>query len=233
MRGDPQISASILNADFGQLGDEVRRADRGGVDSIHLDVMDGHFVDNLTMGPVIVEAVRSATSLPFHAHLMIDNPLAYAERFADAGSDLIVFHVEVEDDPGEVIAAIERAGRRPGIALNPDTPPEAVHPWLEAVDLLLVMTVHPGWGGQAFMAEVMPKLRALRDEVDRRGLPLQIGVDGGVNLETVGDAHDSGGEVLVVGSALYRTDGDLAPTVAGLRAAARARDLAGLDAERT
>lgn len=233
MRGDPQISASILNADFGQLSDEVRRADRGGVDSIHLDVMDGHFVDNLTMGPVIVEAVRSATRLPLHAHLMIDNPLAYAERFADAGSDLIVFHVEVEDDPGEIIAAIERSGRRAGIALNPETPGEAVHPWLDAVDLLLVMTVHPGWGGQSFMADVMPKLRALRDEVDQRGLSLQIGVDGGVNLETIGDAHDAGGEVLVVGSALYQTDGELAPTVAGLRGTARARDLAELDAERT
>ena len=233
MRGGPQISASILNADFGRLRDEVRRADRGGVDSIHLDVMDGHFVDNLTMGPVVVEAVRPATDLPFHAHLMIDNPLAYVSRFADAGSDLIVFHVEVDDDPGEVIGAIERAGRRAGIALNPETPADAVHPWLEAVDLLLVMTVHPGWGGQAFMGEVIPKLRGLRDEVDRRGLSLQIGVDGGVNLETIGDAHDAGGEVLVVGSALYRTDGDLAPTVADLRAAARARDLADVDAERT
>jgi len=224
MRGEPQISASILNADFSRLGDEVARAAAAGVDSIHLDVMDGHFVDNLTMGPVVVESVRPRTELPFHSHLMISEPLRYAGRFADAGSDLIIFHVEVDDDPDAVIGAIESAGRRPGIALNPDTPGEAVLPWLERVDLLLVMTVHPGWGGQAFLPQVLPKMRALREEIDRRRLDLPVGVDGGVKLDTIGDAHAAGGEVLVVGSALYSTDGDLAPTVASLREAARARD---------
>lgn len=222
MRGPAHISASILNADFGALGDEVRRAAAGGVDSIHLDVMDGHFVDNLTMGPLVAEAVRPATDLPFHSHLMIEHPLAYAERFADAGSDLIVFHVEAPDDPTAVIAAIERAGRRPGIALNPETPAEAVLPYLDRVDLLLVMTVHPGWGGQAFIADVLPKMASLRDEVDRRDLPVEIGVDGGVNLQTIGSAHAAGAEVLVTGSALYGSTGDLAPTVAALRAAAGA-----------
>ena len=215
-----QISASILNADFGDLAGEVRRATDGGVDSIHLDVMDGHFVDNLTFGPVVAEAIRPASALPFHVHLMIDNPLAYATRFADAGSDLIAFHVEADDDPGAVIDAIEHAGRRPGLALNPETPAESVHPHLERVDMVLVMTVHPGWGGQEFIADVLPKMRAIRDEVDRRGLDVRIGVDGGVNLDTIGPAHAAGGEVLVVGSALYRTTGPLAPTVAALRAAA-------------
>ena len=229
----PQISASILNADFGRLGEEVRRADAGGVDSIHLDVMDGHFVDNLTMGPVVVEAVREDSRLPFHSHLMISNPLAYAQRFADAGSDLIVFHVEADDDPSAVIDAIERAGCRPGIALNPETPAAAVHPYLGRVDLLLVMTVHPGWGGQAFMAEVLPKLEELRDEVRRRELGVEIGIDGGVNLETIGSAHAAGGEVLVTGSALYRTDGDLAPTVDALRAAARRGATTTAELERT
>jgi ribulose-phosphate 3-epimerase len=219
---EPHISASILNADFGQLADEVRRADAGGVNSIHLDVMDGHFVDNLTMGPVVVEAVRPATELPFHSHLMISNPLRYADRFADAGSDLIVFHVEADDPADEVLAAIERAGRRGGIAINPETPAEAAHPYLGRVDLVLVMTVHPGWGGQAFITEVLPKLASLRAEIDRRGLAVQVGVDGGVNLETIGAAFGSGGDVLVTGSALYSTGGDLAPTVAALRAAATA-----------
>jgi ribulose-phosphate 3-epimerase len=222
MRATPHLSASILNADFSRLGDEVERATTGGVDSIHLDVMDGRFVDNLTFGPVVVEAARSHSALPFHSHLMISRPLAYAERFAQAGSDLIVFHVEADDEPRAVIAEIERAGKRPGIALNPETPAEAVLPWLDQVDLLLVMTVHPGWGGQAFLHEVVPKLRALRDEVDRRELALQIGVDGGVNHDTIGVADAGGGDVLVVGSALYSTAGDLAPTVAALRAAARA-----------
>ena len=220
MTGVPQISASILNADFGRLADEVRRATDGGVDSIHLDVMDGHFVDNLTMGPVVVGAVRPASDLPFHSHLMIDNPLAYAERFADAGSDLIVFHVEAGDEPSAVIEAIERSGKRPGIALNPETPADAVHPYLDRVDLLLVMTVRPGWGGQSFIAEVLPKMRALRDEIDRHGLAVEIGVDGGVNLDTIGRARAAGGTVMVAGSALYDTDGDLAGTVAALRTAA-------------
>jgi ribulose-phosphate 3-epimerase len=233
MTSAPQISASILNADFARLGEEVRRADAGGVESIHLDVMDGHFVDNLTMGPVVVEAIRAHSALPFHSHLMIDNPLAYAPRFAEAGSDLIVFHVEAGDDPDEVIRAIEAAGRRPGIALNPETPADAVHRHLDAVDMVLVMTVHPGWGGQSFIAEVLPKLRALRAEIDRRGLAVEIGVDGGVNLGTIGAAHAAGGDVLVVGSGLYSTDGDLAPTVAALRDAARSRADADIDAERT
>jgi len=222
MRASPQLSASILNADFSRLGEEVGRATRGGVDSIHLDVMDGHFVDNLTFGPIVVDAARQHSALPFHSHLMISRPLAYAERFAQAGSDLIVFHVEADDDPRAVIGEIERAGKRPGIALNPETPAEAVLPWLDRVDLLLVMTVHPGWGGQAFIHDVVPKLRALREEVDRRELALEIGVDGGVSLETIGVAAESGGDVLVVGSALYSTAGDLTPTVAALRAATSA-----------
>jgi ribulose-phosphate 3-epimerase len=233
MIGGPQISASILTADFARLGDELRRAADGGVDSIHLDVMDGHFVDNLTLGPVVVGAVRPATGLPFHTHLMITNPLAYADRFADAGSDLIIFHVEADDDAAAVIDAIEAAGKRPGIALNPETAAEAVHPYLDRVDLLLVMTVHPGWGGQQFIGEVLPKLSALRDEIARRDLAVQIGVDGGVNLETIGAAYAAGGEVLVTGSSLYSTDGDLTPTVAALRAAALARADADLHAERT
>ena len=230
---ESQISASILTADFARLGDEVRRAANGGVESVHLDVMDGHFVDNLTLGPVVVGAVRPVTDLPFHTHLMISNPLAYVERFADAGSDLIVFHVEADDDPAIVIEAIERAGKRPGIALNPETAAEAVHPYLERVDLVLVMTVHPGWGGQPFIGEVLPKLSGLRDEIARRGLDVPIGVDGGVNLETIGAAHAAGGAVLVTGSSLYSTEGDLAPTVAALRAAALARVDTGHRPERT
>ena len=223
MRATPHLSASILNADFSRLGDEVERATTGGVDSIHLDVMDGHFVDNLTFGPVVVEAVRPHSALPFHSHLMISRPLAYAERFAQAGSDLIVFHVEADDDPRAVIAEIERAGKRPGIALNPETPgrggPAVARPGGPAAG-----HDRPSRMGRTGVPRTRscPKLRALRDEVDRRELALQIGVDGGVNLETIGVADAGGGDVLVVGSALYSTAGDLAPTVAALRAAARA-----------
>ena len=225
----PQISASILNADFGRLGDEVRRADEGGVDSIHLDVMDGHFVDNLTLGPVVVGALRPHSALPFHTHLMIEHPLAWVVRFAEAGSDLVVFHVEARDDPDAVIDAIEAAGRRAGIALNPDTPAEAAAPYLNRVDLVLAMTVHPGWGGQPFIREVLPKMRLLRAAADRDGRDVAIAVDGGVNLDTIGTACGAGADVLVTGSALYSSDGDLAPTVRALRTAAAAE----LDRERT
>ena len=220
MSRPPQISASLLNADHARLGDEVSRAVAGGVDSIHLDVMDGHFVDNLTIGPAVVEAVRPFASVPCHAHLMVTQPMRHARAFADAGSDLIVVHVEAEDDPAEVIEAIHGFGRGAGLALNPETPAEAVLPYLETIDLLLVMTVHPGRGGQAFLPEVLPKMAQLRDEIDRRGLALPIGVDGGVNLETVGPAHAAGGEVLVAGWALYGQTGDLTETVQALRQAA-------------
>ena len=223
MTGRPaQISASLLNADFAHLGEEVRRAVEGGVDSVHLDVMDGHFVENLTIGPVVVQAVRPMASVPYHAHLMVSQPLRHARAFADAGSDLIVAHVEADDDPGEVISAIHGYGRAAGLALNPETPAQAVLPYLDAIDLLLVMTVHPGRGGQAFIAEVLPKITQLRDEIDRRGLAVPIGIDGGVNLDTVGAAHAAGGEVMVAGWALYAEHGDLAPTVQALRAAASA-----------
>lgn len=217
---EPQISASILNADFAALGSEVRRADAAGIDSIHLDVMDGHFVENLTMGPVVVEALRPHSSLPYHSHLMISHPLRYVDAFAEAGSDLIVFHLEASDDPEEVIAAIRAAGKQPGLALNPDTPGEAAHRYLDRIDLLLTMTVHPGFGGQDFIADVLPKVRELHAEIERRGLQVPIGIDGGVNLDTIGPAHAAGGEVLVTGSALYRNRGDLAPAVDELRRAA-------------
>jgi ribulose-phosphate 3-epimerase len=217
----PQISASVLNADFSRLGDEVQRAVAGGVDSIHLDVMDGHFVANITMGPVVVEAVRSHAALPYHSHLMISEPLRYARAFAEAGSDLIAFHVEADDDPDAVIEEIHRTGRGAGLALNPETPAEAVLPYLERIDLLLVMTVNPGWGGQAFITDVLPKLSSLREEADRRGLDLPIAVDGGVNLATIGHAYAAGGDVLVTGSALYANPGDLEPVVQALRDAAR------------
>jgi ribulose-phosphate 3-epimerase len=153
---------------------------------------------------------------------MISEPLRYVDEFAEAGSDLVIFHVEADDDPDAVIDAIRAAGKQPGIAINPETPAESVHPYLERVEMLLVMTVHPGFGGQAFIHDVMPKLRSLAAEIERRGLELPIGIDGGVNAETIGEAHAAGGEVLVVGSALYRNRGDLAPVIAALRATAAA-----------
>jgi ribulose-phosphate 3-epimerase len=226
----PHISASILNADFARLGAEVRRAVEAGVDSVHLDVMDGHFVHNITMGPVVVEALRPHAAVPYHSHLMISRPLEYAAAFAEAGSDLVIFHLEADDDPAEVIDTIRDSGRQPGLALNPETPAEAAYPYLERIELLLVMTVNPGWGGQEFIVGVLPKLRTLRAEAARRGLDLPIGVDGGVNLQTIGAAHAAGAEILVAGKALYGNPGDLRPAVDALRMAAAAGDPGSSDA---
>ncbi len=221
-RRHPQISVSILNADFARLGLEVERAVAGGVDSIHLDVMDGHFVDNISFGPVVVDALRPHITLPFHSHLMISRPLRFVEAFASAGSDLIVFHVEADDEPSAVIEAIHRTGRAAGLALNPETSADVVLPFLDQIDLLLLMTVHPGFGGQVFIADVLPKMRSLSDEISRRELDLPIGVDGGVGRDTIGSAFAAGGEVMVVGSALYRNEADLRSVVDELRQAARA-----------
>ncbi len=216
----PQISASILNADFSRLGDEVERADAAGVDSIHLDVMDGHFVDNLTMGPVVVEALRNRSRLPYHSHLMIGRPAAFADEFARAGSDVIVAHVEADDAPSAAIAAIRATGRGAGLAINPGTPADAVVPFLRELELVLVMTVNPGFGGQEFIDEVLPKIASLREHIRAAGVSVPIGVDGGVNEATIGRAFAAGGEVMVAGSALYRVAGDLRPVVDGLRASA-------------
>ena len=221
-RRPPHLSASVLNADFARLGEEVARAEAGGVDSIHLDVMDGHFVGNISFGAPVVAALRTHSSLPFHAHLMIDHPLRYAADFVSAGSDLIAFHVEAADDPDAVIEAIHGADRQAGLALNPETPAESVFRYLERIDLVLVMNVHPGGGGQTFLAEVLPKIEALSAEASRRGLTVPIAVDGGVNERTIGSAYRAGGEVLVVGSALYDVDGPLDGAVDAFRAAAMA-----------
>jgi len=226
--GPPQISASVLTADFAALGQEVSRAVAGGVDSIHLDVMDGHFVEAITFGPAVVASIHPHVGgLPVHSHLMVSQPLRHVRAFADAGSDLVVFHVEADDDPDEVIHAVRATGRGVGLALNPETDAAAVRPYLARVDLLLVMTVHPGRGGQEFLAEVLPKMRALRDEIDDRGLALPIGVDGGVKLDTIAAARQAGGEVLVVGSGLYPHAGDLGPLVDALRGRAEAAEPGG------
>jgi ribulose-phosphate 3-epimerase len=201
-RAEPHISASILNADFAALGADVRRAEAGGVDSIHLDVMDGHFVDNLTMGPVVVDALRNHSRLPYHSHLMISRPLRYVDAFATAGSDLIVAHVEADDDVEAVISAVRAAGKQVGLAINPGTPAEAVHPYLERIDLVLAMTVNPGFGGQSFIPAVLPKIRRIRDMIGDR--PIDLEVDGGVTPDTAGKVVAAGANVLVAGSALFR-----------------------------
>ncbi|MCK6479165.1 MAG: ribulose-phosphate 3-epimerase [Planctomycetaceae bacterium] len=198
------------------MGAHLREVEEAGADVHHVDVMDGHFVPNITIGPPVVKAIRKATRIPLDCHLMIDRPLAYAKAFADAGADGITFHVEAKDPPREVARAIRALGRRVGIALNPDTPVERVVPFLGDVDMVLVMSVFPGFGGQKFMAEVLSKTEALRRE---HGFAGDVEMDGGINAETVGACAAAGANVLVAGTAIYG-ERDMAAAVAGLRARA-------------
>jgi ribulose-phosphate 3-epimerase len=212
------ISPSILAADFTRLGDEIRAVEAGGADMIHIDVMDGHFVPNLTMGPFIVEAVRRCTDLPIDAHLMITDPVTYAPAFVDAGADYIVFHSEAVRDPAAAIESIRQLGARPGLAVNPPNPAGNIEGYLDAIDLALVMTVNPGFAGQSFLGDVMPKLAQIALWKEERGLGFFIEVDGGIGPEQAPTVVQNGGEILVAASAIFGR-GDAAAGVAALRAA--------------
>lgn len=200
------VAPSILAADFTRLGDEIRMIEDAGADMIHVDVMDGHFVPNITMGPFIVEAVRRATDLPIDAHLMIAEPEKYVKAFADAGADYIVFHSETACVPSEVFAAVRASGAKPGLAVNPPNPAEQIEPHLADIDMALVMAVNPGFAGQRFMAEAMPKLRQIADWKRERGLGFLIEVDGGIGVQQAADVVGNGGEVLVAASAIFKAE---------------------------
>jgi ribulose-phosphate 3-epimerase len=198
-----KVAPSILSADFGILAREVGKVDRAGADLIHIDVMDGHFVPNITIGPLVVAAVRKATKLPLDVHLMIENPQDYIKPFARAGADYLTVHVETCPSPGKVIRQIRREGVRPGIVLNPSTPLRKAEKFLPYVDMVLLMTVNPGFAGQKFIASVLPKIARLRKIVDEKRLDLEIEVDGGINLKTARAAIEAGVDILVAGSAVY------------------------------
>ena len=212
-----KIAPSILSADFGRLAEEVAAVERGGADWIHVDVMDGRFVPNITIGPVVVRAVRKATRLPIDTHLMIVEPERYVEAFAEAGADLISVHVEPSYHLARTLQQIRSLGKKAGVVLNPHTPPEAVAYVLELVDYVLVMSVNPGFGGQAFMPEVLPKLRAIRQMIDTRGLDVALEVDGGIAPGTARSVVEAGAQVLVAGSAVYGQK-DYAAAIAAIRA---------------
>jgi ribulose-phosphate 3-epimerase len=197
------IAPSILSADFGRLAVEVTAAERAGADWIHIDVMDGRFVPNITMGPAVVKAVRAATTLPLDVHLMIVEPERYVGDFVDAGADWVTVHAEVSPHLQRTLAVIRQRGAKAGVVLNPHTPADVVRYVLDDADLILVMSVNPGFGGQSFLPAVLPKLRELRQRIEEHGAKTLLEIDGGITPTTAGDAALAGAQVLVAGSAVF------------------------------
>ena len=211
-----KLSASILSADFGRLAEQVRAAEQAGVDWIHVDVMDGHFVPNLTIGPAVIKAIRRATKLPLDVHLMISNPERYLEQFVAAGADWLGIHAEATVHLERLIQNIKELGVKASVSLNPHTPLDCLEYVLKDVDLVLLMTVNPGFSGQKFIRGVLPKIRRLRQLIDARGLKTLIEVDGGVSLDTVDEIVAAGADVLVSGSGIFN-DRPLAENVRQLK----------------
>jgi len=201
-----KIAPSILSANFAKLGEEVKEVEAAGADLIHIDVMDGHFVPNITMGPIVVEALRPVTNLPLDVHLMIENPDQYIEAFAKAGADWISVHVEACPHLHRTIQLIRSFGVKPGVVLNPHTPIEMIQHVLEDVDFVLLMTVNPGFGGQKFIENVVPKIEALSKLIKEKGLNVEIEVDGGITKETIVPCAKAGASIFVAGSAIYNKE---------------------------
>jgi ribulose-phosphate 3-epimerase len=214
-----RIAPSILSADFGRLAEEVGAAESAGADWIHVDVMDGHFVPNLTIGPPVVRAVRKVTKLPLDVHLMIATPERYVEAFAEAGADVISVHVEACTHLHRTLQHIRSLGKRAGVVLNPATPEDTLRYVLGVTDLVLVMSVNPGFGGQKFIPEVLPKVRAIRQMIDERKLPIDLEIDGGIAPDTIAAAAEAGARVFVAGNAVF-TRPSYSEAIAGLRSGA-------------
>ena len=214
----PWIVPSVLNADPARLADEVARLDAAGIDAIQWDVMDGHFVPNLTFGSAFIAACRGVTSVPYEAHLMIEEPERWIQEYVDAGCETVIVHPEASIHLHRTLQEIRRLGARAGVALNPHTPLEAIRHVMASIDHLLIMTVNPGFGGQAYIAEMEPKIAEARRMIDATGRDIPLEVDGGISAETIGAAGAAGADTFVVGSALFRHPDGIAACVAECRA---------------
>lgn len=212
-----KIAPSILSADFGRLAEQIAEAEAGGADWIHVDVMDGMFVPNITIGPLVAAAARRATKLPLDTHLMIEKPERYIAAFADAGVDLLTVHVEASPHLHRTVEAIQQAGMKAGVALNPATSIETIRGIIPYADLILVMSVNPGFGGQKFIETSVDKIRAVRALIDESGREIELEVDGGVAAGTIGRVAAAGATVLVAGAAVYNSEDSVAANIAGLR----------------
>ena len=216
----PLIAPSILSADFGRLAQQITEITEAGADWVHLDVMDGHFVPNLTFGPPLIKAVRGASTLPYDAHLMIENPDQWVGQFRDAGADSITIHAEASRHLHRSVQVVKATGARVGVSLNPHTPLNVLDYVLDELDLVLLMTVNPGFGGQSFIESAVPKIAELRESIERRGLEVDIQVDGGINTRTVFAAANAGANVFVAGSAVFKNP-PYADAIGALRAGAK------------
>ena len=210
------IAPSVLSCDFSQMGQEFKRMELAKADFMHLDVMDGHFVPNITFGAPVIKTVRSYTDVPFDVHLMISEPLKYIDDFADAGADIITFHVESDSDIKETIEKIKSRGVKPGLVIKPNTPASAVFPYLSDLYMVLIMTVEPGFGGQSFMEDMLPKVSEIRNEADKVNPQLLIEVDGGIAENTIAKASKAGVDICVAGTAVFKAE-DSAQAIANLK----------------
>ncbi len=211
------VAPSILAADFADLGHDIRRVEAAGADIIHVDVMDGHFVPNISLGPPVIQSIRKSSALPYDVHLMISEPGRYVETFAAAGADQLTIHVEVDEDIGQTLAAIGRLGCSAGLSLRPGTDAEALVPYLDLLDLILVMTVEPGFGGQAFRPEMLPKIRRIRQMIDQSGRAIHLEVDGGIDARTAPAVLEAGANMLVAGTSVFKAPEGMAAAIRTLR----------------
>ena len=212
-----KIAPSILSSDFSKLGDVLQTLNTSGADMVHVDVMDGHFVPNITFGPPVIKKIRQYSSLPFDVHLMIAPVQKYIKDFADAGADIITIHPEATEDLPASIKLIKSLGKKAGVSLNPETPVDKVLPVLNSIDLVLIMSVNPGFGGQSFMSEVLPKVQHLRKVIDEKKLSVEIEIDGGIDFVTGKLAKEAGVDILVSGTTLFKDENNLKNNIDQLR----------------